>query len=223
MKSDSALLAARALGPALLVGLCRTWRFREIDAEGKRMADRHRIGPGIYALWHAQQLPLTLRHRNENVAVIISQSRDGELITRVVERIGYRAIRGSTTRGGSGALRELTRAGAEGHPLAITTDGPQGPARECKPGAVIAAARTGLPIIPTAAAAVRAWRFNSWDRFMVPKPGSIVYTTYGEPIVIPADVDGAVTAAWQESVTEALNRATSVCEEAARSARRARP
>jgi hypothetical protein len=187
------------------------------------MADRHRIGPGIYALWHAQQLPLTLRHRNENVAVIISQSRDGELITRVVERIGYRAIRGSTTRGGSGALRELTRAGAEGHPLAITTDGPQGPARECKPGAVIAAARTGLPIIPTAAAAVRAWRFNSWDRFMVPKPGSIVYTTYGEPIVIPADVDGAVTAAWQESVTEALNRATSVCEEAARSARRARP
>lgn len=212
---DPALLLARALGPTLLVALSRTWRFRQLEADGQPAAQRHRIGRGIYALWHAQQLPLTLWHRNENVAVIISQSRDGEIISRIVERIGYRAIRGSSTRGGTRALRELTRAAAEGHPLAITTDGPQGPARECKPGVVLAAARTGLPIIPTAAAAVRAWRFRSWDRFMVPKPGSIVYVTYGEPISVPEDIEGAATRVWQDRVAEALNCATTVCEEAA--------
>jgi lysophospholipid acyltransferase (LPLAT)-like uncharacterized protein len=84
---------------------------------------------------------------------------------------------------------------------------------------VLAAARTGLPIVPTAAAAVRAWRFRSWDRFVVPKPGSIVYVTYGEPIFIPEDTEGAATRHWQNRVAEALNCATAVCEEAAHALR----
>jgi lysophospholipid acyltransferase (LPLAT)-like uncharacterized protein len=214
LKLDIPLLAATHVGPSFLVGLGRSWRFRQIDAGGGPITSRHRAGAGIYALWHAQQLPLTLRHRGEDVAVIVSQHRDGEIIARMVEGIGYRTIRGSSTRGGSEALREFTRAASEGHSLAITTDGPQGPARRCKPGAVLAAARTGLPIIPAAAAASRAWTFNSWDRFFVPKPGSIVYLHYGNPIAIPPELTDDAVAHWQGRVTRAQNDATGVCEAA---------
>ena len=214
VRVDLTLLAATHIGPAFLIALGRSWRFRHIDAAGDPVQVRYRAGAGIYALWHAQQLPLTLRHRGENLAVIISQHRDGEIISRMVEGIGYRTIRGSSTRGGSEALRQFTRAASEGHPLAITTDGPQGPPRQCKPGAILAAAGTGLPIIPAAAAAERAWTFNSWDRFSVPKPGSIVYLTYGDPVTVPSDMANESVADWQARVTRAQNQAASVCEDA---------
>ena len=215
MPFDLTVWAASVLGPPLLLGLERTWRYRQIDANGEIIRDRHRAGAAIYALWHAQQLPLTLRHRTENVAVIISQHRDGEMIARVVERIGYRTIRGSSTRGGSEALREFTSAAFEGYSLAITTDGPQGPPRQCKPGAILAAARGGLPIVPVAAAAVRAWTFDSWDRFFVPRPGSIVVLSYGPPLSVPPDLHGLPASEWQQRLTRAQNEATAACEAAA--------
>ena len=215
MKIDFALLAAKHVGPSFLLGLSRSWRFREVESNGSPAAGRHRAGKGIYALWHAQQLPLTLRHRTENIAVIVSRHRDGEIISRMVEGIGYRTIRGSSTRGGSEALHEFARAASEGHSLAVTTDGPQGPARVCKPGAVLAAARTGFPVVPAAAAAVHAWTFNSWDRFFVPKPGSIVYLSYGDPIHVPSGISGDAVAEWQARITDAQNEATTVCEMAA--------
>jgi lysophospholipid acyltransferase (LPLAT)-like uncharacterized protein len=215
MKIDLVLAAASTVGPAFLLALGKSWRFREIDEEGEPSTGRHTAGAGIYALWHAQQLPLTLRHRTENVAVIVSRHRDGEIISRMVEGIGYRTIRGSSTRGGSEAIREFTRAASEGHSLAITTDGPQGPARHCKPGAIVASARTGLPIVPAAAAAVWSWTFRSWDTFFVPKPGSIVYVAYGEPIRVPPHFDGQPMASWQARVSDAQNAVSAVCEEAA--------
>lgn len=219
MKLDLTLLAARLAGPSLLLALGRSWRFREVDSAAEPVASRYRAGAGIYALWHAQQLPLTLRHRKENVAVIVSRHRDGEIISRMVEGIGYRTIRGSSTRGGSEALHEFSRAASEGHSLAITTDGPQGPPQQCKPGAVMAAARTGFPVVAAAAAAVSAWRFDSWDRFFVPKPGSIVFVSYGSPISVPPDFGGDTVESWQARVTQAQNAATAACERAVDRAR----
>lgn len=214
MKIDLALIAARFAGPSFLVALGRSWRFREVDSAAEPVAGRYRTGDGIYALWHAQQLPLTVRHRKENIAVIVSQHRDGEIISRMVQGIGYRTIRGSSTRGGSEAFHEFSRAASEGHSLAITTDGPQGPPRQCKPGAVMAAARTGFPVVAAAAAAVSAWRFDSWDRFFVPKPGSIVYLSYGNPIRVPPDFGGDPVESWQDRITQAQNAATAACERA---------
>jgi len=211
---DATLIAARYIGPTFLRTLCRSWRFRLLDTDGRRVDTRPRAARGIYALWHSQQLALTLGHRDQNIAVIVSRHRDGEIISRMVEGIGFRTIRGSSTRGGSPALREFIRAAAEGHPLAITTDGPQGPARRCKPGAVLASARTGLSIVPVAAAASRVWRVNSWDEFIVPKPGSVVYLSYGEPIPVPADIAREALADWQDRVTKAQNAASTVCENA---------
>ncbi len=214
MGVDATLIAARYIGPTFLRTLCRSWRFRLLDTDGRRVDTRPRAARGIYALWHSQQLALTLGHRDQNIAVIVSRHRDGEIISRMVEGIGFRTIRGSSTRGGSPALRGFIRAAAEGHPLAITTDGPQGPARQCKPGAVLASARTGLPIVPVAAAASRVWRVNSWDEFFVPKPGSVVYLSYGEPIPVPADIAREALADWQDRVTKAQNAASTVCENA---------
>jgi len=211
---DATLIAARYIGPTFLRTLSNTWRFRLLDTDGRRVDVRPRAARGIYALWHSQQLALTLAHRNQNIAVIVSRHRDGEIISRMVAGIGYRTIRGSSTRGGSAALREFIRAAAEGHSLAITTDGPQGPARRCKPGAVLASARTGLPIVPVAAAASRVWQVSSWDEFFVPKPGSVVYLNYGEPIPVPADIEREALADWQDRVTSAQNAASTVCENA---------
>jgi len=208
---DATLIAARYIGPTFLRTLCRSWRFRLLDTDGRRVDTRPRAARGIYAA-------LTLGHRDQNIAVIVSRHRDGEIISRMVEGIGFRTIRGSSTRGGSPALREFIRAAAEGHPLAITTDGPQGPARRCKPGAVLASARTGLPIVPVAAAASRVWRVNSWDEFFVPKHGSVVYLSYGEPIPVPADIAREALADWQDRVTKAQNAASTVCENAVKRA-----
>ena len=219
VKPDPTLMAAAHLGPHFLTALGRSWRFRQVDSKGYPDHTRYRAGAAIYALWHSQQLALTLRHRGEGIAVIVSQHRDGEIISRMVQGIGYRTIRGSSTRGGSAALHEFVRAASEGHPLAITTDGPQGPARQCKPGAIVAASRTGLPIVPAAAAPVRAWTFDSWDRFCVPKPGSIVYLTYGDPIVVPSDLAAESVADWQIRSALAQQKATEVVEKAAAKAR----
>jgi len=211
---DATLLAARYIGPTFLRALGSTWRFREIDAAGRPTSVRHRAGPGIYAIWHAQQVAATLRHRNDKFAVIVSQHRDGEIISRMVQGIGFRTVRGSSTRGGSAAFWVFTQAAAEGYSLAITTDGPQGPARRCKPGAVLASSRTGLPIVPVAAAATRAWRFHSWDEFCIPRPGAVVYLSYGDPIAVPPDISRAVVAEWQDRVTDAQNAVSAVCENA---------
>lgn len=214
MHLDPALWGARYVGPTFLRGLRASWRYRELGADARPVDTRYRAGSAIYALWHAQLLPLALRHLNENLAVIISQHRDGEIISRMIIPLGYRPIRGSSTRGGAAALREFKQAASEGHPLAITTDGPRGPARRCKPGAIRAASEIGWPIVPIAAASTRAWHFRSWDEFQLPKPGSIVYVTYGEPIDIPPDIGRQDLEGWQSRVGAAIDEATRICERA---------
>lgn len=198
----------------LLRALAASWRYRELDVHGRPATTRTRADSAIYALWHAQLLPLTLRHMHQNLAVMISRHRDGEIISRMIIPLGYRPIRGSSTRGGSAALREFADAAREGHPLAITTDGPTGPARRCKPGAALAASELGWPIVPAAAAPTRAWRFRSWDEFLLPKPGSVIYVTYGSPIVVPPGLDRTHVADWQARIGEAIDAATAICESA---------
>lgn len=214
MAFEPTLWAARYLGPSLLRALSASWRYRELGVDGNPVSTRYRAGSAIYALWHAQLLPLTLRHMDENLAVIISRHRDGEIISRMIIPLGYRPIRGSSTRGGATALREFTEAAADGHPLAITTDGPRGPARRCKPGAIRAASAIGWPIVPSAAVPARAWRFRSWDEFQLPKPGSIVYVTYGDPITVPPGLGKENLQHWQDTVGAAIDAAASICERA---------
>jgi lysophospholipid acyltransferase (LPLAT)-like uncharacterized protein len=174
------------VGASLLRLLASTWRTQVADREALDDA-RARGRRVIFTLWHGELLPLLWQHRGENVAIVISEHRDGEIIARIAELLGYRTVRGSSSRGSSRALIGLMReieAGSEG---AIPPDGPRGPAHVFAPGAAVAAQRTGALIVPIRAQASRAWRLKSWDRFLIPKPFARVRVSYGPLTSVEAD------------------------------------
>jgi lysophospholipid acyltransferase (LPLAT)-like uncharacterized protein len=178
---DDLSLASRATimaGGVALRALAATWRYRIIGGETIESLRAHNT-PFIFSLWHGQLLPLIWHHRAQGVAILVSEHRDGELIARLAKSIGYRLVRGSTTKGGERALLNLVRELREGREVAVTPDGPKGPARSYAPGALITAQRSGAPIVPIAAHADRAWHLKSWDSFMIPKPFARVTVAYG--------------------------------------------
>ena len=168
--------------PAVRV-LASSWRITVIHEERWRIL-RETKRPHVFLLWHEALLPLLWQHRNQGIAIVVSEARDGQYLADVATSLGYRTVRGSSTRGGARALlaavRELQAAGA----VAFTPDGPRGPRRELKPGVVAAAQRGGAVIVPIHAEADRAWRLHSWDRFMIPKPLARVRITYGRPFAV---------------------------------------
>jgi len=179
--ADDLALSSRATimaGGLALRALAATWRYRIIGGETIESL-RVNNTPFIFSLWHGQLLPLIWHHRDQGVAILVSEHRDGELIARLARSIGYRLVRGSTTRGGDRALLALVRELRSGREVAVTPDGPKGPARSYAAGALIAAQRSGAPIVPTVAHADRAWHLKSWDSFMIPKPFARVTIAYG--------------------------------------------
>ena len=192
-------------GAGVLRLLANTWRMRAHGDEALQ-AVRAKDQRIIFALWHGELLPLLWQHRGENVAVVISEHRDGEIIARIAESLGYATVRGSSSRGGSRALIGLMREIDAGRDGAITPDGPRGPARVFAAGAAVAAQRTGALIVPVRAAATRAWRLKSWDRFLIPKPFARVDVTYGEPTPVeaPSPRDAAEHAPRLQALLDAV-------------------
>jgi lysophospholipid acyltransferase (LPLAT)-like uncharacterized protein len=174
------------VGGAVIRALAVTWRMREHNGTVHRtaLARNQRV---IYTLWHGELLPLLWHHRGEGIAVLISEHRDGEIIARIAEGLGYTTVRGSTSKGASRALIGLVRAIESGRSAAVTPDGPRGPAHVFAPGAAIAAQRSGVPLIPVRASATRAWRLKSWDRFLIPKPFARVDVHYGALTPVQTD------------------------------------
>jgi len=164
--------------------------------------------PVIFVFWHGQLLPLIHYHRHEGIVVLVSEHTDGEYISRVIRRNGFRTVRGSSTRGGINGLRALVRAARQGHDLALTPDGPRGPARVFKPGALAAARLGGLPIIPMAMGASSGWRLRSWDGFLVPRPLSTITIEYGPPVHVPRDADRGTLDRLGHQLGETLNTMT---------------
>lgn len=180
-------LAAGAAG-ALLEGMLGTTRYETRGAENyRRLLDAGE--PVIYVLWHGRLLPLAYQRRGEGIVALVSRSRDGEYLARLLSRWGFSTERGSSSRGGTEALRGLLRSARAGRSLCITPDGPRGPRERVKLGALAAAQATGLPIIPCAAGASRAWWIEGWDRFLVPKPFARIRAAYGAPIRIARGAD----------------------------------
>ena len=172
-------------GVFVIRALAVTWRYRITNEESYR-ALRARSQPFIFAFWHGQMLPLLWRHRGENVAVLVSSHRDGEIIARIAERLGFRTIRGSSSRGAARALLGLVRELEAGAEVAVTPDGPRGPAHTFATGALVAAHRANAPIVGVAATASRAWRLRSWDRFIIPQPFSRIHVVYSPPTTVNA-------------------------------------
>lgn len=160
--------------------LARTWRIREVNrAASQRVRDAGK--PVVFALWHGEMLALLWNHRDEGITVLISEHGDGEIIARIAVALGFRTVRGSTSRGAGRALLGMSRTVREGRDVAFTPDGPRGPARTFAPGALIVAQRAAAPVIALRVSPDRAWRLKSWDRFMIPKPFARVRIAYGDP------------------------------------------
>ena len=149
--------------------------------------NRHPTPAGIFAFWHSHQLSIAWYGRRTRSAILISRSRDGEYIARIARAIGYRVVRGSSSRGGAPGLREMIALAAAGRTTAITPDGPRGPRHDVKQGVIAMAQKAGQPIIPTALGLSRFWELPSWDRFRIPKPFSRGYYCWGEPLRVPPD------------------------------------
>jgi len=201
-------------GVVLVRTLAMTWRIELSNAEPMRRA-RHASDKGvIFALWHGELLPLLWQHRGEGVRVVISEHRDGEIIARIAESLGFRTVRGSTTRGGARALLAMCDALERGEEIAVTPDGPRGPAHVFAPGTLVAAQRAGVSVLPVAVAVSSAWRLGSWDAFMIPKPFARLTIAYGDPLMVSAP--GAREAATEAPrFADALERTVSTAERAA--------
>ena len=175
-------------GPALRV-LAATWRIRTTGEERWRPL-REARRPVVFLLWHEVMLPLLWQHRRQSVALVVSKAREGQYLVDFAASLGYRAVRGSSTRGAARALLGAVRELRAGYSVAFTPDGPRGPRRQLKPGVVAAAQRGGGIIVPVHAQTERAWRLDSWDRFMIPKFGARVLVTYGRPFEVAPGDDG---------------------------------
>jgi lysophospholipid acyltransferase (LPLAT)-like uncharacterized protein len=184
--------AARAVAPPAIRLIAASWRIGTRHEERWRPLYEARR-PIVYLLWHEVLLPLLWHHRRQGVVIVVSENRDGQYLSDFARILGYRSVRGSSSRGAARALLGAVRELQSGYSVAFTPDGPRGPRRELKPGVVAAAQRGGGVIVPVHARADRAWRLDSWDRFLIPKPGARVTISYGRPFeVSPGDEGLAV-------------------------------
>lgn len=148
-------------------------------------------------------------YKNQDDAyVMISQSRDGELISRFVGHMGINAIRGSSSKGGKAAFKNLARRLKQGCYVTITPDGPRGPRYKAQKGAIYLSKISGTPIVPATYNASRKKVFNSWDRFIFPLPFSRVVVIYGEPIIVPENADDEVIEEKRLEMEKKLNEIT---------------
>ena len=188
MKLDS--WPARVL-IVLSFGLYRLWartlRLQVDDPNGVVALVRDR--PVIFAIWHNRLLMLPRVFDpcfpTRQSYGLISASRDGDLIARFIERSGYGTIRGSSSRKGVSALRQLVDTLAAGSNVLLTPDGPRGPVYEASPGVVFLAQKTGAPVVPIHMEYSKCWRLKSWDRFVVPWPFAKLRPIFGAPITVP--------------------------------------
>ena len=180
---------AAAIGPPLLKSLAATWRYQERGIEHWR-ALRDAGRPFIFVLWHSRILPLLALHKHEGHVLLISRHRDGQYLANLAESWGYGSVRGSTRRGGEVGLLGIVRALEQGASVALTPDGPRGPALRVQPGAIAAAQHAGVPIVAAGARVSSAWYLGSWDRMCIPRPLARIAVEYGPPITIGPGKEG---------------------------------
>jgi len=175
----------------LLMKLLRfTWRFVIVNPENRVAAEKaHKEGGFAMAIWHENLFATIAAHAGQRFAPLASLSRDGDIVSWVMDHLGFCTIRGSSSRGGAEARARLVEALNQGYFTALTVDGPRGPRRIAKAGIVEISRRTGAAILPVAAIGKKTFAFRkSWDHFRVPFPFTTITVTYGKPLLLPADL-----------------------------------
>jgi len=182
----------------------RTTRFTVEGWENWEAASKDGAIP-IYTFWHNRVFLATYFFQKRKIVVLTSQSFDGEYIARFIQRFGYGAARGSSTRGAVGAIVEMVKLMRRGCPAGFTIDGPKGPRYEAKMGAVLLAKKTGYPILPFTVTAKSYWEANSWDAFQVPMPFTRARVLIAPPIHVESHSDEATMLAKRDELQNALD------------------
>lgn len=158
-----------------------TYRYTFIGLENRQ----NLTTPFVFATWHHTLIGTILAHTGEKFTMIVSGSKDGELVSTTCEKLGYSPVRGSSTRGGQIAMLALIKNIRTGLNAAITVDGPKGPAKKVKYGVIEVAKKANVPVLPLSAFYHNCYTFKkSWDQFKFPKPFSKITIVIGEPIII---------------------------------------
>lgn len=200
----------RRLSAWCFVRLFCLWRWScRIEYRGQVLVDQakaaHPQGVCAFALYHENLFAGIMCHSHRKLAPLASLSRDGDVVTSVLDRLGYYTIRGSSSRGGEKAREELVDIITAGFMPTITVDGPRGPRRMVKGGIVDVARRTGACVISMTPVASRYWTFTkSWDHFRLPKPFSHIIIQYGEPLFFDSSVSGTAFGDAKRKVKEQL-------------------
>lgn len=162
------------------------WKFIRVEIVGEEHVKEfwQRDENVIISFWHDQLLMMVMGYSGPGGRILISASKDGELIARTMRWFGHDAVRGSSSRGGKAALREMMQLAEQPYDLVFTPDGPRGPRHEIKPGVIQLARVSGRPIIPVTFVCSRGHRFASWDRFLLPFPFARGVYCYGEPLYV---------------------------------------
>jgi len=203
---DRLLIRSADLVFFILINLIgRTVRFEIEGWDNWEAASRDGKIP-IYTFWHNRVFLATYFWRRRRIVVMTSRSFDGEYIARFIQRFGYGAARGSSTRGATGAIVEMVRLMRAGCPTAFTIDGPRGPRYVAKMGAILLAKKTGNPILPFAITARKFWEAKkSWDGFQTPKPFTRARVYIAPPIYVPSDADEEQLKAKRDELQSALD------------------
>jgi lysophospholipid acyltransferase (LPLAT)-like uncharacterized protein len=199
-----------ALFTRILMGTCRVVEVKgeENDLEALSRSG----GAAVYVSWHQRIGYFVQYFRSRKISILISGSRDGEFGAKTAALLGFESVRGSSSHGGSRALRETIRRIRAGGRIGFLADGPQGPPRVAKLGPVLVARDGQAPVIPVIWGADRAWVFNSWDRFIMPKPFARIAVCFGSPIWIPRRTAMAEMETYRELLEKSLNEGASWCD-----------
>lgn len=194
----------------VLTATCRVVRIEGPESERDVLAGS---ATALYTTWHQRMFYLARFMKSRRVSILVSQSRDGTYGAVTAKHLGFRTVRGSSSRGGARALMLVSRRLKDGQPVGIFADGPRGPARTAKPGPVLLAARNGVPLLPVMWGADRCWVLDTWDRYLIPKPFARVAVRFGDPIYVPRSTRREDLEPYRTRFEDEMNKAARWCDE----------
>jgi lysophospholipid acyltransferase (LPLAT)-like uncharacterized protein len=205
--------AVPAVAPHVVRGLMSTCTIRIL---GREIQEKYIDGDGgfVGVVWHKDFLFALDFFRRRKIVVMVSRSKDGELVARSLHRLGYRTVRGSSSAGGREALSELTDLVRAGWGSAIIADGPRGPARQAKIGCVLAGRNSGAPLIPWGCHATPNIIARNWDRTLIPKPFAKITVAFGKPLFVPSHAPKEECERIRDTVDQKMAEVEQACMKA---------
>ncbi len=185
--------------------ICSTLRWQAVEIQNIKALHQNGIRL-ILTFWHGRIIPATYYFRNQGIVVMTSRNRDGEYIARVIQKFGYQAARGSSSRGSHAATIECLREMRNGKDVGLTIDGPRGPRYVAKPGAAYMARKSGNPVYPFSVSLEKKWIMRSWDHFQIPKPFSRAVLLSADPIYVNADASSERISDAEKEIQRALDQ-----------------